>query len=505
MTVLQRSWTDSRPDDWSPDWCPPPTFGTRRRPERPTYGGHAAEVAKRLGTPYMPFQRHIADVACEFDPDTGLFYYSTVIIIIPRQSGKTTVIVLSLTTMRGMMWPKQAIVFTAQDRNHARDKFFDDFVPRLELAPGLIEGRDFEIRKSNGSERITFSNGSYIYISATGAQSGHSKTLDMPVVDEAWYHSTTDIDTGFRVPMITRKRIVPGAQQLIVSAGGEEGRSFYLAGKKEMGRKAVAADRGRGVAYFEYSCPPDHDPRDPANWWYWIPSLGHMIQEDDIADELEAMSDFDEWLRAYGSIDKPLSSAGECGVNLEHWSRQAVDSPREYDGDLVVGVAQPDEGSHASLAVAGWCDGDLQAELVDHRPGTDWLEGRLVELWEKWPDIAGVAIDSTGTAAWLLEELRKREIEVFPVSQGRYANFCKGLVERLEAGSVGICRNEDLDRAVEASARRSVGDRWVWDRRVKDADVSPLEAVTLAASGVSTFVDEEVSSAYGGDGFDEDW
>ena len=54
--------------------------GTKRNPDRRTDGGRLAAVARMMGTPLIPWQRYVADVACEIDPDTGSFYYDTVVV-----------------------------------------------------------------------------------------------------------------------------------------------------------------------------------------------------------------------------------------------------------------------------------------------------------------------------------------------------------------------------------------------------------------------------------------
>ena len=47
-------------------------------------------MADKLGQPFMPWQRLVADVGCEIDPVTGLPAYREVRVTVPRQSGKTT-------------------------------------------------------------------------------------------------------------------------------------------------------------------------------------------------------------------------------------------------------------------------------------------------------------------------------------------------------------------------------------------------------------------------------
>ena len=40
----------------------------------------------------MPWQQLAADIALEIDPETGDLWYEEVVITVPRQSGKTTLI-----------------------------------------------------------------------------------------------------------------------------------------------------------------------------------------------------------------------------------------------------------------------------------------------------------------------------------------------------------------------------------------------------------------------------
>ena len=54
-----------------------------------------------LGTPLMPWQQRVADTALEVDPGTGRLAYREVTLTVPRQSGKTTLI-LALAVHRAL-------------------------------------------------------------------------------------------------------------------------------------------------------------------------------------------------------------------------------------------------------------------------------------------------------------------------------------------------------------------------------------------------------------------
>ena len=44
----------------------------------------------------MPWQRHVADIAYELDEETGRLAYREVRLTVPRQSGKTTLMLAAM-------------------------------------------------------------------------------------------------------------------------------------------------------------------------------------------------------------------------------------------------------------------------------------------------------------------------------------------------------------------------------------------------------------------------
>ena len=54
-----------------------------------------------MGRPLIPWQRHVADLAGERDPATGLPAYSRVVLIAPRRAGKSMLMLArALATIR---------------------------------------------------------------------------------------------------------------------------------------------------------------------------------------------------------------------------------------------------------------------------------------------------------------------------------------------------------------------------------------------------------------------
>jgi hypothetical protein len=57
---------------------------------------------------------------------------------------------------------------------------------------------------------------------------------------------------------------------------------------------------------------------------------------------------------------------------------------------------------------------------------------------------------------------------------------CASLLDLVRERRVRHADYPELEAAVQGAVRRLVGDRWAWGRKVSTADISTLEAATLA-------------------------
>ena len=453
----------------------PPLYATPRDPTRDTLGGAVAEVAETLGTPLMPWQRQVADVAMELDPQTGLLAYSEVDLTTPRQSGKTT-LELAVLVHRCRTWARSRALYAAQSRIHAHKKWEYEHVATLQASEYAGE---FDLRRQRGDEAIRWHNGSLHGITAPGEKSGHSEVLDLAVVDEAWAHEDARLEQGLSPTMITR----PQPQLWVVSTAGTH-RSAYLRGKVELGRARVRASRRSAAAYFEWSAVPGSDPADPQTWWSCMPALGHTVTEARIAAEFERL-ELADFCRAYlnwfpGDIPADWLVIGEADwTALADAYSEAVD-PVAFAADV------SPERSHAAIATAGLRpDGLGHVEVVDHRPSTGWVVGRLVELAERWAPCA-VVIDDTGPAGALIAPLEAAEIEVIRPTAKQRAAADGGFYDAVAEQALRYVPRPALDAAVAGAATRPLGDAWAWVRKGLSTDITPLVAVSLARWGHAT-------------------
>jgi Phage terminase-like protein, large subunit len=171
----------------------------------------------------MPWQRHVLDVALEVDPATGLLAYREVVLTVPRQSGKT-LLLLCLMVHRALGFgSRQRILYTAQTRNDARKKWEDEHVRTLEESPFASM---FSVRYNNGNEAIRWNNGSMHALVAPTEKAAHGETLDIGAIDEAFAQVDGRLEQAMKPAMITR----PQPQLWVVSTAGTD-KSVYLRGQ----------------------------------------------------------------------------------------------------------------------------------------------------------------------------------------------------------------------------------------------------------------------------------
>lgn len=474
-----------------------PRFSSPRRADRPTWGPRVAKVADALGKPLMPWQRDLVDVALEVKPD-GRLAYRTVIVTVPRQSGKSTLAMAKniqrMVDANGF-GGRQRIVYAAQTRNDAREKLVDDWIEDLKTRKRFA-GR-WTSRLTLGNEQIRWENGSTWGITSNTEKAGHGKTLDVGDMDEVFSHRDDRLEQALSPAMVTR----PNAQLWIVSTAGYLGSSPYLWEKVQLGRGLADSGVDEGVCYVEYSAEEGCDPEDPATWWSCMPALGHTVTEDIIRGEFQKMG-VAGFSRAYLNLWIP-AGYGQQVIPADDWD-SCEDEASEIDGDNVVFALDVAPGSAwGSIAVAGYrADGIPHAEVIDNRDGDGWLVGRLMDLRDRWGD-RPIVLDPSSPAGGLLAELVNAGFRITTISGRELSQACAALKSAAKEGAIRHLGQRQITDALAGAKTRKLLDSWAWSRTSSSCDISPLVALTNALWGLSTIplerelTDEELMGSVG--------
>lgn len=461
-----------------------PRFATPRDPAAPTFGPAVARVSATLGAPFMPWQQQVSDVALEVERD-GSWRYRIVIVTVQRQAGKTTetgaVHIHRALTRPGRTW------FTAQRRQDARDTWLDvaEKVKRSPLGPIA------KVRKSNGSETVSFPGGGTFRVFAPAEDALHGKANELVTVDEGW---AFDAARGAALEQaIMPTFTTTGGQLWIVSTAGSA-LSAWLRGYVERGRAAVRAGQRSTVAYFEWALPDeqiglvaaglasDAAPADRAAALAAVlaahPGAGYTLRVDAL-EQAAAVMPPGEFLRAYGNV---WTAAEERVIGEHEWAAVCQDSwpPPEVPVALAFDV---DVDRSAAAIGAAWRDtpaGPLRVDVVDRRPGTGWLADRLRELRDRWRPV-GIGYDRMGAALDVADELTRGGLELQPTGAREYATACSAFLAAVVDRRLAHPGRPVLDDAVAAAATRPLGDSFAWSRRISAGSIAPLAAVTVAA------------------------
>lgn len=469
-------------------------------------GPAVTAISAMYGKPNMPHQRHIANVALELDPGTGRLIYDEVVIVIGRQQGKTRLILPTLTHRAlgmpgkrsgwpGIELPPQVMVYTTQTADKAREKWRDVYVAEIVKSPFAEMVAYGSPRLTRNFELFTFTNGStFAPVSPSPETGATGDSLDLAFIDEAWAQQGTGVEQSFSPTMITRQ----DAQLWITSTAKRQPKgqphnpnfASYLRAKIAAGRARVEAGVTRGTAYFEWSAPEDADPHDPDTWWGCLPALGHTTTEEAIAAQLGRMdlgdfcSEFLSWWPSDAQLRWKIipklvwEGLADRGLSPGYPLAFAVDT-------------SPDRGMSAIVS-AGPAPGGLWAiELVEYRPGADWVPERMRQLSEQWRPCA-VAVAGTGAAGSLIEPLQRvlvdeAKAEVKPMSIPEMARAYGTLHDA--AVQSGILRHRgqsELDTSVSMAWPRRIGAQTLIDW-ASPGDVSPIVAATEALWAAQEF------------------
>lgn len=441
-----------------------PLHATARTPGRFTDGAGVAIVAQALGTPLMPWQRHVADVACERNPD-GTYAYTAVVITVPRQSGKTTLL-RAMAVYRCIVNESFPVFYTAQTGKDARERW-EDLVKQIAKSPLRSK---LKFARRAGSERVVFPNGSEFRCFAPVATSLHGYTPPLVILDEAFAHSEA---TGQDLMgAITPAQSTLSSRQLWVVSTRGTATSTFLDRWIESGRSGDPS-----VAHFEWAAGPGVDVFDPAMWPTFHPALGITITAATIADAADKMPAA-EFERAYGN--RPTRTSTNL-IPPAAWLSLAVcedrpQSPPDFPPVLAYDVAA-DRSS--SVIVSTWrTPAGQQARVVQSGPGVAWLAGALTAMRRKWPRAVLCSADD-GPVREVNDELTVAKVKHTTIDARAMAVAWGQLLRHITDRTLTHDGTPIFSDAAGSVVTRPRGDVAVPSRTLSPADIAPMVALMV--------------------------
>ncbi|WP_189825330.1 terminase large subunit domain-containing protein [Streptomyces finlayi] len=439
-------------------------------------------MAEQLGTPLMPWQRQVADTALEVDPATGLLRHRLVLVTVPRQSGKTALL-RALFAHRCLSVRDASCWLTAQTRNDARDVWMEcaKRVDRSVIAPLAT------IRRTNGSESVSWRTGSEFRIFAPSEDGLHGKSTDLVGVDEVWAFSTEQGATLTQA-IVPTQATKPAAQIWLVSTAGTA-RSGWLRSLVDQCREALRTGAPSPAAFFEWSIPEDTADLDDLDVYAaHHPALGHTISMSALEQARAAMG-VSEFARAYGNY---WTTSTTFAINPALWDRaQTIEkfAPRS-PVSFAVEVAA-DRSGGVIVSAGRLASGVAAVEVVEHRGGVGWIAPRLLELVQRHRPVS-VVIDPHGPARTVhaaLSAQRRTNVPLLDFTAGDLVAAHAEALDGLADGTLRVRpdRAGRMNAALAAATTRTVREQEVLSRTHAGDGSSPaaLIAAELALYGLA--------------------
>jgi hypothetical protein len=447
-----------------------------------------------IGLSVLPWQRWLLIHALELLP-TGRFRFRTVLVLVARQNGKTTLVeIKNLWKMFVLQVP--LVIGTAQNLDISEESW-DKAVEIVQGIPEL-NAEIAHVDKTNGKKALKLANGSRWKIAAASRKGGRGLSGDDVNMDELREHQSWD--SWGAVTKTTMAR--PNAQVWAYSNAGDD-KSIVLNDLQAKGRAAAAGDGADfSLGHFEWSAPDDicctcilesgHalDCRlqDRRAWAAANPSLGFTVTEQALASALA--TDPEGVFRTECLCQRVQSlTPGWQVIPQAAWLRQS-DPEADLEGRPAIGVYVPPDRSYCAIAAAGSrVGGGRLMELTgndqdgdDYRPGTHWIVARLKQLERHKPSV--LVIDDKAVA----DEAEKAGLVVHRANVSDVVTGCQLVYDGLTGAEPNLWHlgQQSVTDAAESAAKRKIGNSWAWERHDLTGDIATLGAASLAVFGDAT-------------------
>lgn len=439
--------------------------------------------AEMMGYPLTPQGCYMARMlearSDEMDPISGLCrpLYEEAVAQVPRRSTKTYTIQAVLLG-RCASIPGYRVVSTAQDGTRA-SQFFMNMVRMIEARMrrlGLTE-TDLGIRqiyRSQGREFIEWENGSrwWVVKPESGAFRGEA-------ADVMWFDEAGELDAA------KSDDLVAGAFPLMDTRPLGQ---IIISGTPGLVRAGVfwdALQRGRkepdvyGIVDF---CALDSaDVLDEAVWWETHPGLASGLTT--IAKLRRNLTKLGPAKFAQEYLCIWAADNSTSALDPQAWADTETD-PAPFDGqDFDLAFDCHIHGHYASL-VATWVDddGDAHAQIMDYRPGTEWLTAELTRAHKAHPRVK-IHYDAIGANAAVALSLQRvptfRAHALRAVGMRDIAAGAALLAQHLDARTFHHAASASMTNAAENVTWRYSGESRLFGRKNASVDVSGIIAASI--------------------------
>lgn len=451
------------------------------------------ELLDLVPTP-LPWQRWFLIHALELLPGIGkVFRFRTVLLLIARQNGKTSVMVM-LILWRLFTDGASMIIGAAQNLDVAEETW-ERVIEIAEAIPELEE-EIAKISTGNGKKFIRLDSRERYRPQAANRRGGRGWSGDMILLDELREHQSWDAWGAISKTTMARDR----AQVYGVSNAGDAS-SIVLRHLRKVALAAIegttlddvdeiddddAAEflREGTVGLFEWSAKDGRGRWDKDGWYEANPSLGWTIKEAAIA--AAAQSDPETIFRTE-VLCQFVNTSGSGPFPEGDWEATKVNKAtyeRDPDAGFVMCLDMSINRTIVYIGI-GFFDrgGRPHMEIAASRAGVEWVIPWLQSPERKVKPTA-ITFQAKGapisTLAAAFETAGIEFLDWSGPDLGIASGFLFDMVTR-ETNRLATLVQPVLDIAASTARTKPAGDGWLIDRKNSPEDAAPL----VAAAGVA--------------------
>lgn len=448
-------------------------------PYSSTYGDDAIALYNATGRTAQEWQELIVNDILAYNDD-GLWVHTKYGYSVPRRNGKNEIAAMIelYAITHGLKTLHTAHRTTTSSSASKRLVELLDalgFTEIIRPKKGEKYEKAYVYSKLYGLEKVTVldeDRGSVDFRTRT-SKGGLGEGFDLLIIDEAQeYQDDQESSLKYVVSdSANPQTIFCGTPPTPVSSG-----TVFVKYRKD----TLAGETSNG-GWAEWGVDQQTDPHDVEAWYLTNPSLGTILTERKIADEIGSdVIDFNIqrlglWLR-YNQKSE---------ISQAQWNELQVKTAPEFVGKMFVGIKYGHSGENVSLSIAlKTTSGDVFVEVVDCRPisaGNDWIV-QFIKTAE--PNIAKIVVDGANGQALLLKGLKDANVKKKPIlpTVKEIINANAAFKAALDTKTIYHADQPSLLQVVSNCEKRSIGSNGGFGyRSIKDgADISLLDSVILA-------------------------
>lgn len=422
-----------------------------------------------------PWQKDIAKITWARTAD-GALASDIVCMSIPRQAGKTY-LVAAMVFAVCLIDPGTTVAWTAHHNKVMLETFksLSTYAAQEKLLPHIKS-----VRASAEDRSINFVNGSRIVMAAreSGALRGVANVRIL-VLDEAQILT----ESGLSDILPTQNAAQHPLTLMMGTPPRPKDPGEVFTAQRNL---AISAERSGEPAellsWIELAADPSAETDDPEQLRRANPSYPHRTNARAIKKLRRALSEESFRREALGIWDDLTTPAV---VPAEPWAA-ICDPESKVATKFVLAVDVSPERDKATVALAGLRPDELPHVEIDRMDaGTDWIVDWVAQRCENNP-IAAVVLDARGPAASLEAALRARKVKVVMMNTDAVATACANFYDGALSGGFRHIGQPQLTASLNSARKRTTGDRWVWNRKSADSDITPITAATLALWAVNS-------------------